>query len=93
MYRDKIFYFRQHGGYDEKELFKIEPDVVVNTHPSLPLDVPIQPRFFILGNESSGKSTIATDLASSLNIVHLKMNDSEVVDQFINMDCALGNEL
>ena len=92
LYRDKIYYFRQQGGYDEKELFKIEPDILIKT-PSVPLDVTINPKIFIIGTESSGKTTIAADLAQTLDLVHIRMDEAEVVDHFVKMDSALGDEI
>ena len=40
---------------------------------TIPLDIPIKPKIFIIGHPKSGKSTICKKLVERTGVVHLKM--------------------
>lgn len=58
---------------------------------TIPLDVPIKPRAFVIGLPKSGKSTLCKLLSEKIGVVHLKMN--KIIQQFMAQDSAQGEHL
>lgn len=51
---------------------------------TIPLDITIKPKIFIMGMPKSGKSTLCKKLVEKIGIVHLKM--SKIIQEFMDKD-------
>lgn len=59
-----------------------EPSKYTQNVETIPLDINVKPRVFVLGLPKSGKSSVCKMLAAKVGLVHLKM--SKIIQGFMD---------
>ena len=81
LYRERLYFL---ANEDQRLRFLKEPSKYALNNETVPLDLNIKPRLFIIGYPKSGKTTLSLKLQEKCGIVHLKI--PQIVDQFIERD-------
>ena len=81
LYRERLYFLTDK---DQQQRFLKEPSRYTTSVETVPLDINIKPRVFILGLPKSGKTTLCKQLSEKTGIVHLKM--SHIIAQFVDRD-------
>lgn len=85
LYRERIYFL---SNADEQQQFLKEPSKFVQSAETIPLDISIKPRVFILGLPKSGKTTVSKMLSEKIGVVQLKM--SRIIQMFMEQDSLQG---
>lgn len=70
LYRERLYFL---SNQDEQQRFLKEPSKYTQSVETVPLDIPVKPRAFVIGLPKSGKSTLCKLLAEKIGVVHIKL--------------------
>ena len=70
LYRERLYFL---SNPDEQQRFLKEPSKYTQSVDTVPLDINVKPRCFVIGMPKSGKSTLCKMLAEKIGVVHLKL--------------------
>jgi len=68
-----------------------EPSKYTLSVDTVPLDINVKPRCFVIGMPKSGKSTLCKMLAEKIGVVHLKL--PALIQSFMDHDSSQGEYL
>jgi adenylate/nucleoside-diphosphate kinase len=88
VYKDRIYYPKNE---EERGLFTTKPLFYTSSPVTAPWDLNLTPGCAVIGIPRTGKSTLASDLASALNIV--KVSLKEVLEELILLDNQLSDQI
>ena len=88
LYRERLYFL---SNAEEQQRFLKEPSKFTQQVQTVPLDISVKPKVFVLGLPKSGKSTVCKMLVDRVGVVHLKM--SKVIQGFMNQDSVQGEQL
>lgn len=88
LYRERLYFLSNN---EEQSKFIKEPSKFTNSLTTVPLDITVKPRAFVIGLPKSGKSTLCKLLAEKIGVVHLKL--PQLVQSFMESDSAQGEHL
>jgi adenylate/nucleoside-diphosphate kinase len=71
LYRERLYFLTN---AEEQQRFLKEPSKFTQQIETIPLDINLKPRVFVLGLPKSGKSTVGRLLAEKIGLVQLKMS-------------------
>jgi adenylate/nucleoside-diphosphate kinase len=80
LYRERLYFL---ANSEEQKKFLKEPSKYTPLE-TIPLDVTVKPRVFIIGLPKSGKSTVCKMLNEKIGLVHLKM--TKIIQGFMDQD-------
>ncbi len=65
-----------------------EPSRYTQSIETIPLDINIKPKVFVIGLPKSGKSAVCKMLVQKIGVVHLKI--SKIIQGFMDQDSSQG---
>jgi adenylate/nucleoside-diphosphate kinase len=85
LFRERIYFL---SNEEEQKQFMKEPSRYTQSIETIPLDINIKPKVFVIGLPKSGKSAVCKMLVQKIGVVHLKI--SKIIQGFMDQDSSQG---